>query len=587
MADYSPPLKDIEFVLEQVVGFDRLCEQMGSDDANLELAAAVLGEAGKFASEVLAPLNWEGDQAGTQWSEEGVQEAPGFAKAYQDFVEAGWPTLTMPIEYGGQGLPHTLGAAVNELWQSANTSFALCPLLTEGAVEALASNGSETLQQQFLPKLISGEWPGTMNLTEPQAGSDLSAIKTRAVPEGDHYLLTGQKIYITWGDHQMAPNIVHLVLARLPDAPEGVKGISLFVAPKYLLDESGEPGSRNDVKCISIEHKLGIHASPTCTMAFGENGGAVGYLVGEPHQGLAYMFVMMNLARQGVGVQGLGVSERAYQHALQYARERIQGRHKDGSALAIIDFPDVRRMLMTQKAACEAMRVLALYAFSEIDQASVTGEDQTAHAQRVELFTPIVKGWMTELAQEVTSLGVQVHGGMGFVEETGAAQFYRDARILTIYEGTTGIQAMDLVGRKILRNQGAVVNPLLADITEFAAGFNRHESMPQALADAAEAAREATDWLLAQGSPGKPEVGASAVPYMMLMGYLCGGWLMCVSAEKAQALLDAGSGDPEFLNAKIATAQFYCDHLLVRVHSLAREVTSGAGSVMALSDAQW
>lgn len=587
MTEYTFPLSDIEFTLQHLVGFDDLCRDCGASDSNFELATAVLAEAGKFATQVLAPLNWTGDQAGTELTDRGVQEAPGFNDAYQAFVESGWPTLSFAEQYGGQGLPNVLAVAVNEAWQSSNLALGLCPLLGQGAVEALMHHGSEQLQRTWLPKMVSGEWTGTMNLTEPQAGTDLAAVKTRAVPNGDHYLITGQKIYITWGDHQMTPNIVHLVLARLPDAPEGVKGISLFIVPKFLLDENGEPGQRNDAHCISIEHKLGIHASPTCTMSFGENGGAVGYLVGEAHQGLSYMFTMMNHARQGVGMQGLGVAERSYQKALEYAQERIQGSSREGKPLAIFEHPDVRRMLMTMRSATEAMRALVLLAAAEVDRAEVAGDGQQARQARVELYTPIVKGWITELAQEITYLGVQVHGGMGFVEETGIAQQYRDARILTIYEGTTGVQALDLVGRKVMRNKGESMQALLAEIEQFSSGFTVDAAAAQSLKDALTAAHTATDWLLAQANPGKPEVGAVSVPYMMLMGYLCGGWLICQQAQIAAQMLADKQGDPKFYDAKIATARFYCDHLLVRVHSLCREVTQGANSVMSLDADAW
>ncbi len=463
MSIYNAPAQDTAFVLDQLVEFDQLCQAMGLEEVNLELANVVVEEAGKLASEVLAPLNAVGDQNGARLDSDKVIETAGFSDAYQQYMENGWATLTAPEAFGGQALPNVVGTAINELWHSANMAFALCPMLTQGSIEALIAHGSDELKDQYLSRLVSGEWTGTMNLTEPNAGSDLAAVSTKAVPNGDHYLISGQKIYITWGDHQMTPNIVHLVLARLPDAPAGVKGISLFIVPKFLLDENGEPAELNDAKCISLEHKLGIHGSPTCTMSFGDNGGAVGYLVGEENKGLAYMFTMMNHARQSVGLQGLAISERAYQQAVAYAKERTQGSRKDGTKIPIIEHPDVRRMLMAMRSGCESMRALALVAAAEIDRSHIDG-DQTAAKARVELLTPIVKGWMTEMANELTSLNIQVHGGMGFIEEAGAAQHYRDARILAIYEGTNGIQALDLIGRKTLSDNGAALADLLDEM---------------------------------------------------------------------------------------------------------------------------
>ncbi|MBR9885726.1 MAG: acyl-CoA dehydrogenase [Oceanospirillales bacterium] len=592
MSEYFHPYRDVTFALRELVGFDALCESAGLSEVNGELAEAILEEAGKFGSEVWAPLNKVGDQNGAKMTDVGVQESPGFAEVYRSFVESGWPTLTFPEGFGGQALPNVLGTAVNEIWQSANLAFGLCPLLTQGAGAALEHHADEALKEIWLPKLVSGQWTGTMNLTEPDAGSDLAAVKTRAVPEGDHYLITGQKIFITWGDHQMTDNIVHLVLARLPDAPAGVKGISLFVVPKFLLDENGEPGQANDVKCVSIEHKLGIHGSPTCTMSFGDNGGAVGYMVGEPNQGLAYMFTMMNHARQAVGLQGLAISERSYQQAVEYARERVQGTRKDGSKIPIIEFPDVRRMLMQMRASIEAMRGLALLAAAEVDreQYADDGEQAKVHGERVELFTPIVKGWLTELSQEVTYLGVQIHGGMGFVEETGAAQHYRDARILTIYEGTTGIQALDLVGRKIVRNQGVAMNALLDEIDAFTQQLEADAelaAMAVRLKSALEAAREATRWLLEEGAQSSSAPGAISVPFMMLMGYLCGGWVSCRMAHSAARQLASGQGDSAFLNAKVTTTRFYCEHLLPRTQGLLDTILSGSESVMGLPESQF
>ncbi|MDN2661308.1 acyl-CoA dehydrogenase C-terminal domain-containing protein [Neptunomonas phycophila] len=592
MSDYKHPYRDAEFILNELVGFDQLCADAGLEDINSELADVILTEAGKLGADVLAPLNYIGDTQGATLSPQGVVETPGFSAAYAQYVENGWPSLTAKEEFGGQNLPNVLGTAVNEIWHTANMSFALCPMLTQGAIESLVHHGSDALKQNYLPKLVSGEWTGTMNLTEPDAGSDLAAIKARATPEGDHYRITGQKIFITWGDHQMTENIVHLVLARLPDAPAGVKGISLFIVPKFLLDEQGNPAQLNDVSCVSLEHKLGIHGSPTCVMSFGDNGGAVGYIVGEPHQGLSYMFTMMNHARQSVGLQGVAISERSYQLAVQYAKDRLQGTRKDGSRFPIIEFPDVRRMLMQMKASIEAMRGLAYIAAAETDRVhSATDTSQAKHHQdRVDLLTPIVKGWITEVAQELTYLGVQVHGGMGFIEETGAAQHYRDARILTIYEGTTGIQALDLVGRKTLMNKGTVLSALLDEIAQVQqelAASSALQSEARALDTALTAAHEALQWLLDNAEKDASVAGSISVNFMMMMGYVCGGWVMGQSALKAQALLNAGQGDSAFLHSKLITSAFYCDHLLPRATGLLAVIKAGSQSVMSLPNDQF
>ena len=439
-------------------------------------------------------------------------------------------------------MPKLLATATEEIWQSSSLAFSLCPLLTHGAVEALEKHGSDELKDVYLPNMISGEWTGTMNLTEPQAGSDLAAINCKAAPDGDHYLVTGQKIFITWGDHQMTDNVIHLVLARLPDAPAGVRGISLFLVPKFLVDENGKPGERNDVHCVSVEHKLGIHGSPTCVMAFGDKGGAVGYLVGEPHRGLMAMFTMMNSARQSVGLQGLSLSSRSFQQALAWARERLQGTRSDGTRYPIIEFPDVRRMLMLMKSGTEAMRGLAYMSAAEIDRSRLVSDPQQAarHAERVELYTPIVKGWLSELAQELTSYGVQIHGGMGFIEETGSAQYYRDARITTIYEGTTGIQANDLVGRKILGDDGEALTDLLQEIHATAGELNAVEEwsdIGRALQHGVDAGTEALQWLIGNAKENRNVAGAAGVNFLMLLGYVCGGWVMGLSALKAAPLL--------------------------------------------------
>ena len=592
MSDFSYPYKDAAFIIDELIDFDRLCEDGGLQDVNSELVTAILEEANRLATEVWGPLNVVGDQQGATLDETGVRETPGFVEAYRQYVEGGWASLPFGEEYGGQGMPKLVGTATEEIWQTANLSLSLCPLLTHGAVDALEQHGSDELKATYLPKMISGEWTGTMNLTEPQAGSDLAAVAVRAVPEVDHYRVTGQKIFITWGDHQMTGNVIHLVLARLPDAPPGVKGISLFLVPKFLLDGNGEPGERNDVQCVSLEHKLGIHASPTCVMSYGDKGGAVGYLVGEKHRGLMAMFTMMNVARQSVGLQGLSVSSRSYQQALAWSKERLQGTRSDGSRYPIIEFPDVRRMLMLMKAGIEAMRALAYVAAAEIDRSRLAGDPAIAakHFARVELFTPIVKGWLTEMSQELTSYGIQIHGGMGFVEETGSAQFYRDARITTIYEGTTGIQGNDLVGRKTLANDGAVLAELLADMDTVAAELSAHaelSALGRSLAEGIEAARTARQWVLDRAREDRNVAGAASVNFLMLLGYVCGGWLMGQSALKASARLASGGGDASFLNAKLVTARFYCEHLLPRAGACLAMIEAGPDSMMALAEDQF
>jgi alkylation response protein AidB-like acyl-CoA dehydrogenase len=592
MTVYNFPYKDAGFLISEVLGFDRMCEEAGLEDMNSEMVSAILGEAGRLGSEIIAPLNAIGDQNGASLGENGVQETPGFAEAYRQFVASGWPSLNASEAYGGQDMPKVLGAAVAEVWQSSSLAFSLCPLLTGGAIEAITAHGSDELKDTYLPNMVSGEWTATMNLTESSAGSDLAAVTSRAVPQGNHYLIFGQKIFITWGDHQMTENIIHLVLARLPDAPAGVKGISLFLVPKFLLDEGGNPGKRNDVFCVSIEHKLGIHASPTCVMNFGDNEGAVGYLVGEPHNGLAAMFTMMNDARQGTGMQGLSLSERSYQQALEYAKERLQGTRGDGTRFPIIEFPDVRRMLMLMKSATEAMRGLAYIAAAEIDRIhwAKDPKDAQKYAERTGLYTPIVKGWITELAQEITSLGIQVHGGMGYVEETGSAQHYRDVRITTIYEGTTGIQGLDLVGRKILANNGEVLQGLLDEIQATADAMSDMDDLAgqsAALKHAVNSGREARAWLLENAGRNRNIAGGVSVNFLMMLGYVCGGWVMGQSALKAAQLLESGGGNESFLRAKLITAQFYTDHLLPRAGSYLVTIKAGDDSIMALDVEQF
>lgn len=592
MSDYRYPYEDGVFVLNELVGLEQICKDAGLEEFAEGLAEAVLDEAGKLGAEKLAPLNRFGDEHAPTLEHGAVQQTEGFAAAYQQFCEGGWPSLAADPEFGGQGLPLALSVAVNEVWQSANLSWALCPLLTQGAIESLSKHGSSDLQQQYLPKLISGEWTGTMNLTEPDAGTDLAALKTRAEPEGDHYRISGQKIFITWGDHQMTDNIIHLVLARLPDAPAGVKGISLFIVPKYLLDEQGNLTDQlNDVRPVSLEHKLGIHASPTCVMSYGDNGGAFGYLVGEENNGLACMFTMMNDARQGVGLQGLAIAERAYQQAVEYAKERIQGTLPDGSRISIIKHPDVRRMLLQMKSLNQAMRALAYVARAEADRTENAPDKLTAakHQSRTELYTPIVKGWLTEMAQEVTYLAVQVHGGMGFIEETGVAQHYRDARILTIYEGTTGIQALDLIGRKTLLDGGVALSDLLAEIENDLEEITTPEleDIVSANRAALVAAQSARLWVLENGAKNPADAGTASVSFMMLLGYLCGGWLLAKSADIAQKKASQPGADISFIEAKVTCARFFAEQLLPRTEGLLKALQSGGETVMSLSEEQF
>jgi alkylation response protein AidB-like acyl-CoA dehydrogenase len=587
MSIYIAPLRDMRFVMTELAGLNELSALPGFEEVNPELAEAVLEEAAKLATEVLAPLNKSGDEQGARLAKDGVVAADGFATAYRQFVAGGWSGLSGDPEFGGQGLPELLHAATVEMWNSSNMAFALCPLLTAGATEALRQHGSEELKGRYLPNLVSGEWTGTMNLTEPQAGSDLAAVRTKAVPQGDHYRLYGQKIFITWGDHDMTGNVIHLVLARTPDAPEGVRGISLFVVPKFLLNADGSPGQRNDVHCVSLEHKLGIHASPTCVMSFGDQGGAIGYLVGQENKGLAHMFTMMNEARQKVGIQGLAMAERAYQQAREYAKERVQGRlavGKSGGAVAIIHHPDVRRMLMTMKSQIEAMRAFAYVMAADMDRAHRDPDAAgRAHRQaRVDLLIPVLKAWCTELGVEIASMGVQVHGGMGYIEETGACQFLRDARIAPIYEGTTGIQAADLAGRKLASDQGAGMAELVAEMRQVALELERSTdaqvaSVGTALAAGVQALDDATAWML-HALVTQPDAAlASSVDYLMLTGYVCGGWQMGRAALVASGK-SAANEDPDFHRTKLATARFYADKVLPKANALLEAIRSGASS---------
>jgi len=596
MAEYTAPLRDMKFVIKELAGLDAVAALPGCEEVTPDLVDAVLEEAAKFAAGVLSPLNATGDRGGCKLEDGVVTTAPGFKQAYQQFVAAGWTSLGGSPDWGGQGLPHVISAAVSEMWNGSNMSFCLCPMLTNGAVNAILRHGAEQQKQMYLRKLVAGEWTGTMNLTEPQAGSDLSAVRARAVPEGDHYRLYGTKIFITWGEHDMAGNIVHLVLARLPDAPEGVKGISLFVVPKFLVNPDGSLGARNDVKCVSIEHKLGIHASPTCVLAYGDKEGAIGHLVGEAHRGLEYMFTMMNLARLEVGIEGVAIADRAYQRALGYAKERVQGRPlgaRTGERVAIVHHPDVRRMLMSMKAQCEAMRALAVTAAAALDLAQLHPDrgERLKHQAVFDLLTPVVKGWCTEQCIEIASLGVQVHGGMGFVEETGAAQHLRDARITTIYEGTTGIQANDLIGRKVAAEKGMTAKALIEHMRAFDKELAGHTHpaltvIRRALAEGVAALSEATDWLLQTYPYNAAAAGAGAVPYLKLWGTVAGGWQMARAAHIAKARLDGGAEDFDFYRAKIGTTRFYAEHILPQAQSYKAAIVNGSSSVLALEEAQ-
>lgn len=590
MSEYIAPLKDIRFAMRELAGLDRVVALPGCEEASSDVIDAILDEAAKFAGAVLSPLNRIGDMSGAKWQDKEVSTPPGFKEAYRQFVDNGWNGLGCDPEFGGQGLPKLLSTAVSEMWKAANHAFSLCPMLTQGAIEALMIAGTDEQKATYLPNLVSGEWTGTMNLTEPSAGSDLAAVRSRAEPVGDGtFRIFGQKIFITYGEHDMTDNIVHLVLARTPDAPEGVKGISLFVVPKFLLKDDGSPGERNDVYCVSIEHKLGIHASPTAVLAFGDNGGAIGTLVGEANRGLEYMFIMMNAARFNVGLEGLGDAERAYQRAVFYARERVQGTEvgvRGGPKVAIIKHPDVRRMLMSMRARIEAMRALAYVTAAAQDHAHYS-PDEAARQQGqafAELLIPVVKGWSTESAVDIASLGVQVHGGMGFIEETGAAQHLRDARITTIYEGTTAIQANDLIGRKVAREKGVTIIAVIAEMRAAAMQLDDGLEMVGVRQNAAvDALEKAVLWIVANYSGDSKAVHAGAVPFLYLLGIVAGGWQMGRAAVIARAKMAAGDADP-FWPAKLATARFYADHFLTQAPGLAESVVAGAAGALEMAD---
>lgn len=580
MSEYRYPLNDILFSLNDIAGLARL--NAHREEVDQDLVEAILTEAGKLTEQCIAPLNHSGDQEGSKVVDGNVQEAKGFKEAFSEYVEGGWSSLAGSEEFGGQGLPFALAAAVNEGVMSANLAFSLCPLLSQGSIEAIETHGSQELKETYLPKMVSGEWTGTMNLTEPNAGSDLAAIAARAMPHEDHYLVCGQKIFITWGDHQMTDNVIHLVLARLPDAPAGVKGISLFLVPKFLVNQDGSLGERNDVTVVSVEKKLGIHASPTCVMSFGENTGAVGYLVGQEHQGIMAMFTMMNNARQGVGLQGLAISERAYQQALEYAKERVQGMSADRSQRApIIEHPDVLRMLMTMKSQIDAMRSLVLSAAVEIDLANSTeGPEQRSHKERVNMYTPIVKGWITEQAQEITSLAIQVHGGVGFIEETGVAQHARDARILPIYEGTNGIQALDLIGRKMYSDKGLGFSNWIEDLTAEvkvaqSLGIKGTDQVLAALSELTLSKQTC----LEQMKNNPVFATGSAYALMMQTGYVVGA---CLQIKALTKLPDSRLSEDQKASWQQSVA-FYIQQILPRANAQHQTIQTGLESVSALS----
>ena len=606
--NYTAPLKDMLFAINELADLDAVAALPGFEDATRETAQAVLEENARFVQDVVAPLNRAGDVTPPLWKDGVVTTSPGFRQAFRSYGEAGWQGVQHDVEYGGQGLPKLIATPCIEMLNSANLSFALCPLLTDGAIEALMTAGSDAQKTRYLANLIGGKWTGTMNLTEPQAGSDLAQVRTRAVPEGDgKYRIFGQKIYITYGEHDMADNIVHLVLARTPDAPEGVKGISLFTVPKTLVEADGSLGVRNDVYCASIEHKLGIKASPTAVLLFGDGHfmvdgepGAIGELVGEENRGLEYMFVMMNAARFQVGMQGVAIAERAYQQAVAYAKDRVQSRDVGGSSgpVTIIHHPDVRRMLMTMRTQVEAARASAYVTAAAYDAAHHDPDAEVRKTNQAfyEFMVPIVKGWSTELSIEVASIGVQVHGGMGFIEETGAAQHYRDARILTIYEGTTAIQANDLVGRKTMRDGGATARGIVARVRKTATELAAMSSSPHAkdlqaiaarLAAGADALDDVIAFVVSNAKADIRGVFAGSVPYLQLAGIVLGGWQMARAAAIAASKLDASEGDAEFLRAKLTTARFFADHLLSQASGLRDSIVDGSAAVMALEEAQF
>ncbi|MGZ5200586.1 MAG: acyl-CoA dehydrogenase [Telluria sp.] len=594
---YKAPLKDMQFVINELANLSEISQLPGCEDATPDTVEAVLEENARFCSEVIAPLNHPSDKEPSFWHDGNVTTSKGFKEAFKGFVEAGWQGVQHPTEFGGQGLPKLVATPCIEMLHASSLSFALVALLTDGAIEALLTAGSDEQKTRYLEPMISGKWTGTMNLTEPQAGSDLAAVRTRAVPQGDGtYKVFGTKIFITYGEHDMAENITHLVLARTPDAPPGVKGISLFIVPKFLVNEDGSLGARNDAHCVSIEHKLGIKASPTAVLQFGDHGGATGYLVGEENRGLEYMFIMMNSARFGVGMQGVALAERAYQQAVAYAKDRVQSRDLAGSSgpVTIIHHPDVRRMLMSMRAQTEAARALAYVGAGMSDIARHHADEATRKASLAvyEYLVPVIKGWSTEMSENVARDGVQVHGGMGFIEETGAAQHYRDAKILTIYEGTTAIQANDLVGRKTVRDGGAVAKSILAQVRATEAALAEVQgddfaAIRRQLAEGSAALEAVVDFVVANVKSDIKGVFAGSVLYLKLAGIVLGGWQMARAALVAQQKLTAGEGDAAFLRAKITTARFFADHVLSQAAGLRTAIVEGSSGVLALPEDQF
>ena len=591
MPEYQAPIADMKFVLRELVDMELLTQLPGFAEMTADVTESVLDEAAKFAGAVLSPLNRSGDLEGVRWLDGQVLTAGGWKQAYERFAADGWNALSCPVEFGGQNLPRALSALIEEMWNGANVAFALCPMLTRGAIDALELRGTDSQRHLYLPKMVSGEWTGTMNLTEPQAGSDLSAVRTRAVPTGDgRYLVTGQKIFITYGEHDLTGNIIHMVLARVAGAPDGVKGTSLFLVPKFLVNADGSLGARNDVHCLSVEHKLGIHASPTCVLAFGQNGGALAELIGEENRGLEYMFIMMNAARYSVGIEGVGLSERAYQTALAYARERIQGTEagiRGGPRVPILRHPDVRRMLLMMKSQTEAMRALAGVVAVSLDAARLhpDAQERERHQARADLMIPVIKGWCTENSVDIASLGIQVHGGVGFVEETGAAQYLRDARITPIYEGTTAIQANDLIGRKLARDGGNAAQTVVAEMRTLARTLSadaKLSGLAPPLSAAVDALEHAIGYVVGNYATDIRAVSVGAVPMLKLFGIVAGGWQLLRSAEIAQRrLADASGGDAAFYEAKISSARFYADYVLSQSAGLAHGIMHGAAGALA------
>ena len=599
--NFVAPVKDMLFNIRHLAEIEQMVNWAGFEDVNIETAQTILEESAKFTEEIISPLNRSGDAQPSSLNNGIVTASVGFKEAYRKYIEGGWPSLQHPIYFGGQGLPKLIGSACSEMLNSANMSFALCPLLTDGAIEALLTAGSEELKTRYLKKLIEGHWTGTMNLTEPQAGSDLAAVRTRAEIQADGtYKIFGTKIYITWGEHNMSENIVHLVLARVNGAPEGVKGISLFVVPKFLVNADGSLGDRNDVHCVSIEHKLGIKASATAVMQYGDgvhlrtgaSAGAIGFIVGEENRGLEYMFIMMNAARFAVGVQGVSIAQVAYQKAVDFAKERIQSRPVDGSlpnSAPIIHHPDVKRMLMTMRAYTEGCRAMSMMAAATFDAAHHHPDPETRVQNKTfyEFMVPLVKGFSTEMSLDVTSMGVQVHGGMGFIEETGAAQYYRDTKILTIYEGTTAIQANDLVGRKTIRDGGSNAKAIATQIALTELDLEKSQSKDaEAMAKRLRLARlaylEVVDFVVENAKSNPNAVFAGSVPYLMLAGNLMAGWQMGRSLLAAEKFVAIGK-DIEFMKAKIITSRFYADHILTKIPGLRDSILEGFGSVNKMS----